>query len=657
MVTADRIALTGEARAASEGTVLAEQIENRPLLRTGELLEVVPGLIVTQHTGDGKANQYFLRGFNLDHGTDFSTTVDGVPANMPTHAHGQGYMDINFVIPELVDRIMYRKGTYYADLGNFSAAGTAEINYRSEMRPFAAVTLGPHDYLRTVAGGSVKAFGGNLLLGGELGKADGPWNVPEDLHKSNVLARWSRDGIDSDLAVEFSAYQSRWQATDQIPQRAVDGGLIGRYGSLDPTSGGDTHRYALSAKGGNDFSAGRLDYTIYGIDYGMQLYSNFTYAMEDPLRGDQFEQYDDRHVYGGSAKWEQPLTIGEREFLWRAGIDTRNDDISPVGLYLTEKRVRYETVREDHVNQWMTGIWTSLSTQVTSWMRAEVGARADRYDFDVKSDNPLNSGKDNASIANPKLALSFGPWADTEFFAAAGGGFHSNDARGGVISVDPSDGVTPVERVTPLARARGYEIGMRSALIPFSQVSLSLWQLDLASELLFVGDGGTTEPSRPTRRRGVELGVYARPMQWLIIDADYAWSKARFRDDDDAGNYVPGALVDTASLGVTANAAHGWFSAARLRHLGAAPLIEDNSVRSSASTMVNLDVGRHITEHWTVTLSLFNVFDTKANDIAYYYESQLPAIGAAPAEAAPVEDIHFHPVEPRTLRATVRYDF
>ncbi|MDR2216181.1 MAG: TonB-dependent receptor plug domain-containing protein, partial [Nevskiaceae bacterium] len=299
LVVAQRIELAGLPRAASEGTVLAEQIEHRPLLRTGELLEVVPGLIVTQHTGDGKANQYFLRGFNLDHGTDFATLVDGVPVNLPTHAHGQGYLDINFVIPEFVDRVVYRKGTYYAQAGNFSAAGEAMLHLRSQLAPFASMTLGPDDYLRAVAGGSMTAFDGDLLLGGEFGRSDGPWTLPEDLHKTNLLARWSRQRDESALALTFSGYRSQWRATDQIPLRAVEAGVLGRFDAMDDDSGGNTHRYSLSVNGSNDVGPGRLEYVAYGVDYGLQLFSNFTYGI-DALRGDQFEQYDDRRVFGGS---------------------------------------------------------------------------------------------------------------------------------------------------------------------------------------------------------------------------------------------------------------------------------------------------------------------------------------------------------------------
>jgi len=649
-VRANRLPLTGRPRSASEGTVLGEQLEYRPLLRVGELLETVPGLIVTQHTGDGKANQYFLRGFNLDHGTDFTTRVEGMPVNMPTHGHGQGYMDANFVIPELVDRIVYRKGTYYADLGNFSAVGAAELHYVDAVRPFVAASAGEDGYLRALAGGSMPLAGGSLLAGFEYDRTDGPWVLPEDLTKVNGVLRWSRSSETSGLALDLMASDGEWTSTDQIPRRAVDSGALDRYGYVDPTAGGESHRYSLSASGFRSYGPGRLDFSAYAMDYRLQLYSNFTYAL-DPVNGDQFEQFDDRRVYGGALTWSQPFAFGAGGSVWRAGADLRVDDISPVGLYLTTARARHETIREDRVEQTLASAWTAVATQWTPWLRSELGLRADRLGYDVASDLAANSGTGHDSLVSPKSSLALGPWRDTEFFVAAGRGFHSNDVRGATIAVDPTDGVTPVDRVTPLARADGSEIGLRTALLPRTQLSVALWRLDLDSELLFIGDGGTTEATRPSRREGVELSVYSRPRDWLIVDADYAASKARFRDADPAGERIPGAVEQVASVGVTLQTASGWFGGARLRYLGPAALLEDNSVRSSSSTLVNLEAGRRLGEHWRVSLQLLNAFDRQVNDITYYYESRLPG------EAAPVEDLHFHPAEPRTLRATMHYSF
>jgi outer membrane receptor protein involved in Fe transport len=647
VVTAGRIALAGAPRAASEGTVFHEQLENRPLLRTGEILEVVPGLIATQHTGDGKANQYFLRGFNLDHGTDFLTQVEGMPVNMPTHGHGQGYMDLNFVIPELIERVTYHKGTYYPEFGNFSAAGAAEFRYFDRQQPVLSLTGGEDGYLRAFAAGSLPLAGGDLLLALEYKTTDGPWELPQDLRKANGVARYERRTDEGAWSVDLMAYDGEWTATDQVPLRAVRDGTIGRFGFIDPSSGGKTHRHSLSGQGHRNFGARRLDWSAWAMDYRLELFSNFTYAL-DPVNGDQFEQFDDRQVFGGSLAWTQPLAADARWQL-RTGLELRHDDIAPVGLYLTTARKRHDTIREDEVRQTQVGAWTGIETRWTEKFRSEVGLRFDTIDYEVDSDLAANSGSGNDFLASPKLSLVFGPWRETEFFVAAGQGFHGNDIRGATITVDPIDGVTPVDPVTPLVEADGMEAGLRTAIIPRVQLALALWQLEVDSELLFIGDGGATKASRPSRRRGVELGLYARPTDWMIVDADLAWSEPRFRDDDPAGDRIPGAVERVASLGVTFDLAGGWFGGARLRYLGPSALIEDDSVRAPGSTLVNLEAGRRLSERLKVTFGIFNLFGEDASDIRYFYESQLPG------EPAPVADIHVHPVEPRAARLTVDF--
>jgi outer membrane receptor protein involved in Fe transport len=445
------------------------------------------------------------------------------------------------------------------------------------------------------------------------------------------------------------AYDSEWAATDQVPQRAVQDGTIGRFGYVDPTNGGESHRYSLSLQGDRASGDGLLEYSAWVLDYHLELFSNFTYAL-DPVNGDQFEQYDDRRAAGGSLAWSQPLSADGRWAL-DAGLEVRYDDISPVGLYLTTARERHATIREDEVRQTQSGAWAGLETRWTPTFRSEVGLRYDRIDYDVNSDLDENSGSGGDDLVSPKLSLVFGPWSDTEYFVAAGQGFHGNDIRGATTTVDPVDGVTPVDPVTPLVEADGFEAGVRTAILPRMQLSLALFQIEIDSELLFVGDGGTTEASRPSRRRGVEFGLYARPTDWLIVDADLAWSEPRFRDDDPAGDRIPGAVERMASLGITVDHESGWFGGARLRYLGASALIEDNSVRAPGSTLVNFETGRRIGERLRLTIGVFNVFDENASDISYFYESQLPG------EAAPVEDIHFHPVEPRTFRLTAAYRF
>ncbi len=643
--------LIGSASSASVGTVTAEQLENRPILRTGEILEVVTGLVVTQHSGDGKANQYVLRGFNLDHGTDFATRVEGMPVNMPTHAHGQGYTDINFMIPELVERVEYKKGTYYADEGNFSAAGSVDVIYkRAQEQKLALVSGGAHDFLRSLLVASPQVAGGDLLLAADASYYDGPWSLASHFRKLNGVAKFTRGDAERGFGVDVMGYDGRWRSTDQIPQRAVASGDLGRFGYVDPTDGGDTHRYSVSLNGWTDAGPGRLRALIYGVDYGLDLFSNFTYALND-VEGDQFEQVDDRTIGGADLRYTQPLASLGRAGTLSAGAQLRRDDIAPLGLYLTDDRLRHDTVRRDEVKQTSYSAYLSQETHWTSWLRSGVGVRFDQFEFDVASSLSANSGSASDNVTSPKLTLAFGPWVDTEVFLNWGRGFHSNDARGATISVDPADGVSPAERVTPLVTATGSEIGVRTAVIPHVQLAASVWTLQLDSELLFVGDGGSTEPSRASRRTGFELGVYYTPIDALIIDADFAVTRPRFTADDAAGDRIPNAVESVISLGAEYHSDTGFFGGARLRYLGAGALIEDNSVRSQSSTLLNLEAGYHLSRNIRATAMLFNALDENANDITYYYESRLPN------EAAPVEDLHFHPAEPRQLRVQIEARF
>jgi hypothetical protein len=637
--------LLGHVASASEGTVLGEQLETRPVLRTGEVLEVVPGLVVTQHSGDGKANQYFLRGFNLDHGTDFAARVDGLPVNLPTHGHGQGYSDINFMIPELIDRVEYKKGTYYATEGNFSAAGAVDITYKSALdQSMALLSAGQDSYGRVLFATAPELGGGNLLMAVDSTYTDGPWDLGEHFRKINGLVKYSHGDADAGFALEFMGYDGQWRSTDQIPLRAVEDGSIGRFGFVDPTDGGETHRYSVSGKWWGKLGPGKLHASLYGIDYQLDLFSNFTYDT-DTEHGDQFEQFDKRHIFGTDVGYEQSHSLAGKDGVFNAGVQVRRDDIAPVGLYKTQARERFAIVRQDDVVQTSYSAFVSEQITLTDWFRTEAGLRLDEFRFDVDSSLPVNSGRANDSIVSPKLTMVFGPWKRTELFANWGRGFHSNDARGSTITVDPTDGVTPAERVTPLVRAVGEEIGVRTAIIPKLQLAASLWTLKLDSELLFSGDGGTTEPSRASRRTGLELSAYYTPTESIIVDADVAWARPRFTDDDPAGDRIPNAVERVISMGVSYRNPTGWFGGARLRYLGPAALIEDNSVRSNATTLVNVDVGYHFTRNLSASLTLLNAFDEKVNDITYFYQSQLPG------ESAPVGDVHFHPSEPREWRA------
>ena len=630
----------GTSDAASQGTIRRGLIESRPALRPAEVLEYVPGLIVTQHSGDGKANQYFLRGFNLDHGTDFATWVNGMPVNMPTHGHGQGYTDLNFVIPEFIDRIDYLKGPYFAEVGDFASAGAARIVYRTTLdRPEATLTVGQNHYLRGVFGGSAALANGSTLFAGlELSRYDGPWDLPMDLKKANGVVTWADGSTARGWSVTAMAYDASWDATDQVPLRAIDSGAIGRYGAIDPTDGGQTARQSLSGEWRDRGERGGWRASAYAMHYDLDLFSNFTYAMDRPATGDQFHQSDERNVFGGDLVWDRNHTLAGFSSSTEVGAQLRHDRLR-VGLYDTQARQAVgDPVREDRVRETTLGVFARNTTQWTDWLRSIAGLRVTWLDADVDSRDAAYSGKVDDTIWSPKLSLVFGPWAQTEFFVNAGRGFHSNDARGMT---------DPVQPVPPLVATRGGELGVRTEVVPGLQSSLALWQLDIGSELVYIGDAGNTEAGLPSRRRGIEWNNRWIPLPWLLFDADLAWTHARF----DSGERIPGAPERVASVAASLKDVSGWSASLQWRYLGPRALVEDNSVRAGSSLLTNLRVSRRLTKDADLTLDVFNLLDREVNDIEYWYESQLAG------EAAPVADRHIHPAEPRTARLALRMRF
>jgi hypothetical protein len=644
--------LLGLASAGSEGVVASRLIEERPVYRAAEIFEAVPGVVVSQHSGEGKANQYYVRGFNIDHGTDLATFVAGVPVNMPTHGHGQGYSDNNFLIPELVSGVQYQKGTYSAEEGDFSAAGSINVNYLNVLdRPLLKVEVGENGFGRLVFASSSRLGDGQILYAGEAHHSDGPWVNPDDYRKLNGVLRYSRGNQQGGLSLTALAYSGRWRSTDQIPERAVESGQLDRFGAIDTTDRGETHRYSLSGEWRRSSRLGLTQVKAYAVDYGLDLFSNFTYFLDDPVNGDQFEQKDDRRILGAGVTQRFLSRWFGRDTESVAGIQGRLDDIPTVGLYHTRAAERLETIREDDVNQRSGAAFFQTSIQWADKVRTVAGLRGDIYGFDVRSNDPANTGRRTASLASPKLGLVLGPWSNTEVYANWGLGFHSNDARGAVQTRDPRTG-GPVEPVDPIVRAKGAELGLRTLAFRRYQTSMALWGLDIDSELLFVGDAGTTEASRPSRRVGFEWSHIYSPRPWLTLDADLAYSRARFRDADPAGDRIPGAIEGVASAGVSVQDLGRFSGSLRLRYFGPRPLIEDNSVRSRASTTLNTRASWRLARRYLLSVDVFNLTDAKVSDVDYYYESRLPG---EPAEG--IADVHTHPLESRSFRVSLTATF
>jgi hypothetical protein len=644
--------LVGIALTGSQGAITARQLDTRPISRAGEVLETVPGVVISQHSGEGKANQYYLRGFNLDHGTDFATTLAGMPVNMPTHAHGHGYSDLNFLIPELVSGVQYTKGPYFADQGDFATAGSANINYASVLdRPIVRVGGGGEGFGRALAAASPAVGAGHLLAALEVEHNDGPWARPDDYRKVNGVIRYSRGDAVSGLSVTGMGYRARWNSTDQVPLRAIDAGVIARFGGIDPSDGGDTYRYSGTVEWQRAHNHATTKIVAYGIGSDLNLFSDFTYFLDDPEHGDQFHQADHRFVSGAKASYRRLDRWGHRDVQNTIGLQVRNDDITTVGLYHTEARHLLNPIRQDAVLQTSGAGYGHNEIAWTPWLRTMAGLRLDGYRFRVDAGDPENGGTRRAAIVSPKGGVVIGPFGGTELYADAGLGFHSNDARGATITRDPGTGEA-VDRVTPLVRATGAEAGIRTVAIPHLQTSVVVWTLNVASELLFVGDAGTTEASRPSRRYGVELANYYAPRRWLTLDGDVSWSRATFTDRNPIGNLIPGSVATVISGGVTLDSLHNIFGSIRLRYFGPRALVEDDSVRSSPTRVINLQVGYKLAQNLKLGVDVFNLLDARDSDIDYYYTSRLP--GEA---AGGVGDVHLHPAVPRTARVSLMVGF
>lgn len=665
IVTGKAESLIGTAASASKGQANSEELLDRPYLRRGELLEVVPGVTITQHSGDGKANQYFVRGFNLDHGTDFSISMDGQPVNFVTHAHGQGYADLNPIIPELVESVDYWKGPFYGQLGDLSTAGAAKFNFL-DMLPMgiASVGIGEDNFYRGLLADTIdlsnpargdsksgplhapSAGRSGLTYALEYNYYDGPWVREGNSRRVNgFLKYFKEEGTDS-FSVTAMAYDADWDSTDQIPKRLIGSGGIDRLGNVDNSVRGESSRYSLMAEWNRDNGNGTTHADIYFGKYDLDLFSNFTYFLNDPVNGDQFEQEDGRWFLGGEVRrqWD----FGTRDNL-TVGIQTRHDFIDGIGLYNTTNTVRNSAVRVDDVTESSAGIYTTMNWHANDWFRIQPGLRADGFFFDVDSDLPANSGDETAGMISPKLSLIFGPWADTEIYANAGMDFHSNDARGVTINTDPVTGA-PADAADPLVRTYGFELGTRTEAMTNVVSTLALFYLHSNSELIYVGDAGTSEPGPATERYGIEWSTYWRPYEWLMVDNEVTWSEGRLLDvggDDE----IPGSVPLTINTGITVGRPEGFFGSLRSRYFSPRPLIEDGSVDSRQSWQVNARLGYRKND-WEVALDCLNVLGRDDNDIEYFYTSRLPG-----EPVGGVDDIHLHPAEPRTIRLSLTRRF
>lgn len=664
-VTASRLNLLGTATTASQGSVTEEELDLRPVYRVGQLLESVPGLVVTVHSGEGKANQYLARGFNLDHGTDIANFVDDMPINRPTNTHGQGYSDLNFLLPELSNGLDYTKGPYYASVGDFGSVASTHLHLANEIPDQVSLAGGTLGVYNLFAGGTDHFTDDDRLVGGVYyGHVDGPFTHPDDFRKVAGTLRFSH-GTDADgYSATAMYYHGEGNLTTDQPLRAIQEGLITRWGTLDPTDGSLSERFSLSGHYGATGEDWKSSSSVYFIHSKMILWNDFTHDLDDPVNGDQEEQYESRSTAGGQSSLILTQNLGAIQNELDVGTQLRFDD-AYVNRKHTLHRVplSYCSVAQadgtalqvtaaggicnaDQVHLLDLGPYVQDTTHWTGWLRTVLGLREEFYRAEDHSTTTGFQGTDHEFLFQPKGSIILGPWALTELYLSAGRGFHSDDVRG-VFGTVPIEGIPGAAGKTPLlAPTDGVELGVRTNVVPKLSMQLAVFQQDFKSELAYDADVGLDTASAPSRRQGVEFSAEYHPLRWIEFNTDLAESKARYRGDVSAfglgGDYIANAPSFIGSFGVLVDNLGPWFGGLQWRKLGAFPINDGEKYPEDPGySELNLDAGYKINTHIKVQLSIYNLFNTHADSSAYYYTSRLPG---EPAEG--VAGIQVHPLEP-----------
>jgi hypothetical protein len=695
-VTAKRIELLGTAETASVGVVADEEIQLTPAYRPGQFLETVPGLIVTLHSGEGKANQYLMRGYNLDHGTDLATFVDGMPINQPTHAHGQGYTDLNFMIPELADEITFTKGTYYPSVGDFGGVGSVRIAYRDTIPDQLSASAGSYDFQRFFAAGSSALGNGYLLAATEVQHYDGPFVIPDDARKVNEVLHYSGGDEHNGYSITGMYYHQLWTNTTDIPLRAIEEGFVPtRFGSLNPTDGGRAQRASLSFELHETLGAGQFSTSAFYIYNQLHLWNDFTHYRIDPVHGDQEDQFENRRVTGGAADYTLPVPLGKFQNEISVGVFTRYDVLG-VGRLPSEERVPLAALNDppsfsdsDQVYLFAGAAYFQATTHWSTALRSVLGFRDDyQHGTDIdylaalhETAGYSNGGTAQQSLFQPKGSLIYTPTDYLEFYVSAGRGFHSADLRGvnQDTSVDLGLPHTPL-----LARQEGQEVGLRAQ--PQSDLTLTfavfnLWQ---QSETIIDPDVGQDTAGPPSRRYGYELNVTYKILRWLEFYGSYSGNHTRFtRDFDDGtghlGKYITDAPVATGALALYVTNIGPWSGGLEYRYLGDYPLSSGPCVDSAAAKdfpdtpncataptaagqvngrgfgELNMDAHYAFSGGWGAALGVYNILNTHAAAAEFWYVDRLKSeIATYPGGRA---DIHEHPLEPIMARFTISKSF
>ncbi len=703
VVTASRTDLLGAADTASQGVVTRTEVELRPIFRVGQLYETVPGLVVTIHSGEGKANQYLLRGFNLDHGTDFASFVDAMPVNRPTNAHGQGYSDQNFLIPQVVGGLDFTKGPYYAQIGDFGAVGSTHVRLIDDLPNTLEATVGTEREQQVYAGGTLHVSEDmRLWVAGAASHFDGPWSPPENFRKYVAAARLSQ-GVDADgYALTAMYYKSAGGLLTDQPARAIDAGVIGRFGTLDPTDRGESERMSVSghfARGGDRWT---LNVDGYAIRSRMILWNDFTHFLFDPANGDQEQQGEARTTLGLNALFTRGADIMGIDVEGRVGFQDRYDsifidrrhtarrdvlDYCNLGLPASPTAGQLPAPADAHTDPGQAvafralggactsdtarlndlGLFAETTVRWTDWLRMTLGLREEVYNAHDRSLTTAFAGARSQTLLQPKGSIALGPFWKTELYVSAGRGLHSEDVRG-VFATAPGEGRPGLLGRTPLlAPADGFEFGMRTDAIPKTKVQVAIFREDFRSEQRYVADVGEDTASAPSRRQGIEVSAQVRPFPWLELNTDLAWSQAHYRASPATlalfglgGTSIANAPSFIGSFGLLVNNLGPWFGGLQWRALGAYPISDgDKDPQDGGYSEINLNVGYTINDRLKAQIEVFNLADSHANSSAYFYQTRLTPGGPTPncdtANASTCYQIH--PQEPRSARFTLTYGF
>lgn len=672
--------------AASSRAIRQFDLQVRPNRSAQDILQLVPGLVIAQHAGGGKAEQIFMRGFDADHGTDVAIFADGIPVNMVSHGHGQGYADLHFLIPEIVESVEVFKGPYFAQFGNLATAGAVTLKTKDHLdENLVRLEGGAFNTVKLTTAAQIPTSGAHqgAYFAGQFYNTNGPVESPQNFQRFNIFGKvHTHLNEASRIALSLGAFSSGWDASGQIPQRAVNQGLISRFGTLDDLEGGTTSRQNLNVNYTTTTSDAEFLVQAYASRYTFKLFSNFTFFLDDPVQGDMIEQTDHRTLVGLNSEYRFRRDLQGIVAHTTAGGGFRSDDAA-VALWKSPHRIREVQHVDADIFERNLYLWLQQEFVFNPMWRLQLGLRGDYFTFDVEdhldtrpadaTDLPHASGSHQQSIISPKANLVFSPSTHTDLYLNVGSGFHSNDARNVVIAERIKDletalrqqglSATEVEQallarnfdpaqrgIETLPRALGGELGVRTHLSKDVVVSLAAWGVQLEEELVFVGDAGTTEISGATQRIGLDLEGRVQLLAWLWADVDVSLSEGRFVDEPDGEDHVPLAPRLTSTGGVTVKNPRGVEGSLRYRHIGDRPANEDNTVTAEGYTLVNLNVGYRMGDV-KLFVTVENLLDTAWNEAQFDTESRLQG------ELGAVSEIHFTPGNPRNVQLGVSYRF